>query len=120
MSANFWCWVPFLALSPASPDFLHRVDSLHNAPFERPAPQIVEFVHRLTKVYPDLDASGAETAWSDGPMLGDANGAFIDFSIRWDYYGKVASFIVSSGHASGLNCYDPQTSQYYPLRPQAP
>lgn len=49
-------------------------------------------------------------------MLGDANGKFIDFGIRWDYYDKVASFVVSTGHLSGLNCYDPQTSQFYPLK----
>jgi hypothetical protein len=116
MSANFWCWVPLLALSPTSPDFLHHVEAFHNAPFEKPAPQIVDFVHRLTKVYPDLAGTEIETAWADGPMLGDANGKFIDFSIRWDYYDKVASFVISTGHHSGLNGYDPQTSQYYPLK----
>jgi hypothetical protein len=117
MSANFWCWVPLLALVPGSPDFAQRVEKLHNPPFESPAPPIADFVYRLTNVYPDLDATGAETAWADGPMIGDANGQFIDFSIRWDYYDKVAPLIVSTGRAAGLNCYDPQTQEFYPLKP---
>ena len=116
MSANFWCWLPLLALSPSSPDFLSRVERLHNPPFERPAPQIENFVKQLTKVYPDLSPTVTDTAWSDGPLIGDATGRFIDFGISWDYYDKVLPLVVSLGKASGLDCYDPQTSRYYPLK----
>ncbi|HEY5338177.1 MAG TPA: hypothetical protein VIJ85_08245 [Rhizomicrobium sp.] len=115
MSANFWCWLPILALSPTAPDFLSRVEALHNPPIERPAPQIANFVEQLAKAYPEPSEKVVDTAWSDGPLIGDANGQFIDFGIRWDYYKKVLPLVISLGSASGLDCYDPQTSRYYPL-----
>jgi hypothetical protein len=49
-------------------------------------------------------------------MLNDANGGFIDFAVRWDYYEKVAPFIITTAHRHGLNCYDPQIYRYYPVR----
>ena len=112
MSANFWCWVPTLALMPYSHDFLDRVDHLHRAPFQPPATAIAGFVGGLLKRYPDLTVAD-QTAWADGPMLGDANGQFTDFSIRWDYYEKVVPFVVSTALRFHLNCLDPQTSQFY-------
>ncbi len=116
MSANFWCWVPALMLSPHSHDFLQRVDEL-NSSRQPPEPAIVEFVSGLLHHYPDLSPDETETAWADGPMLNDASGGFINFSIRWDYYEKVVPLIVSTGHRAGLNCYDPQISKFYPLKP---
>jgi hypothetical protein len=115
VSANFWCWVPTLALAPYSHDFLDRVDRLHRTPFQPPATAIVEFVGGLQKRYPDISVSD-ETAWADGPMLRDANGQFIDFSIRWDYYDKVVPFVVSTALRFHLDCLDPQTFQYYTAR----
>ena len=112
MSANFWCWVPALALTPYSHDFLDRVDQLHRTPFQPPATAIVEFVGGLLKRYPDVSVAD-ETAWADGPMLGDANGRFIDFSIRWDYYDKIVPFVVSTALRFHLDCLDPQTFQFY-------
>lgn len=78
-----------------------------------PAPEIVSFVKRLTGVYPDLTETSTDTAWADGPLLGDANGGYINFSIRWDYYEKVRPLVISSAQLSGLNCYDPQTSESF-------
>jgi hypothetical protein len=118
LSANFWCWVPALALAPSSPDFLHRVDSLHDAPFKPPAHAIVEFVNGLTRKYPDLSVSG-EGPWADGPMIRDANGAFIDFSITWDGYEHVIPFVLSTARRSGLDCYDPQDYRCYPTEGRA-
>lgn len=114
MSANFWCWAPALALLPHSPNFIHRVDEFHSTPFKPASPVIVRFVGSLLKRYPDLSDKEEETAWADGPMMRDANGGFIDFSIRWDYYEKVVPFVTSAAHKLGLSCYDPQTSYYYP------
>jgi hypothetical protein len=80
MTANFWCWVPALALIPGSPGFLHRVDELHQLPAQPPATEIVQFVGNLEKRYPDLTEVGPDdnTAWADGPMLNNVNGGFID------------------------------------------
>jgi hypothetical protein len=110
--------VPALALLPGSAGFLHRVDGLHQLPTQPPATEIVLFVGSLLKRYPDLTEVGPDdnTAWADGRMLNDANGGFIDFSVRWDYYDKVAPFIVTTAHKHGLNCYDRQIYRYYPFR----
>ncbi len=113
MSANFWCWAPALALVPSSPDFLHRVDGLHDAPFKPPAHAIVEFVNGLTRKYPDLGVSD-NSPWADGPLVGDANGQFIDFSIQWDSYERVIPFVLLTARKSGLSCYDPQDYRYFP------
>jgi hypothetical protein len=114
LSANFWCWAPALALVPSSPDFLHRVDGLHDAPFKPPAHAIVEFVNGLTKKYPDLNGSN-NSPWADGPMIGDANGEFIDFSIQWDAYEHVIPFILLTARKAGLDCFDPQNNRYFPI-----
>jgi len=114
MSANFWCWLPVLGLLPGSPDFLHRVDEIHESPRQPPTPAIVEFVGGLLKRYPELSKSQTNTVWADGPLLGDASGQFIDIGIQWDYYEEAVPFIVVTARQFGLSCYDPQDSQYYP------
>ena len=49
-------------------------------------------------------------------MLNDANGGFIHFSVRWDYYEKATTFVLSTAHQFHLNCFDPQTSRFYPAK----
>jgi hypothetical protein len=46
-------------------------------------------------------------------MIHDANGQFIKFSIRWDYYEKVVPFVVSTARQFKLDCYDPQAYRFY-------
>jgi hypothetical protein len=113
MSADFMCWVPALALLPVSPDFMNRVEAFENPPFKPPAAAIVRFVNDLLARYPDLTQT-ENTPWADGPMIRDANGSFIYFSIRWDYYDKVTPFVTSTAWRDGLNCFDPQTAECYP------
>jgi hypothetical protein len=114
MSANFLCWVPAIALLPSSPGFMDRVDEFDRQPAKPPAPAIVRFVNDLLKRYPDLTETRTDTPWADGPMIRDANGGFINFSIRWDYYDKITPFVTSAARRDGLNCFDPQTAEYYP------
>lgn len=115
MSADFLCWVPALALLPGSPSFFVRTDQLDSPPRFRPAHAIVEFVHALEERYPDAEST-EETAWADGPMLNDANGGFIHFSVRWDYYKRVTPFVLSTAHRLRLDCFDPQSSRFYPVQ----
>jgi hypothetical protein len=72
-------------------------------------------VDSLTKRYPDLTET-TETVWADGPMIRDANGQFIDFSVRSDAYERVAPFVLSTARRVGLACYDPQIYRYYPAK----
>ena len=119
MSANIWCWIPALGLLPNSADFMHRVDEFDRRPAKPAAPGIVRYVDDLLKRYPDLSATTeVETPWADGPMIRDANGGFIDFSITWSQYDKVIPFVTSTAQRDGLNCFDPQTSYYYPATGQ--
>ncbi|HEX4160551.1 MAG TPA: hypothetical protein VHY79_18940, partial [Rhizomicrobium sp.] len=60
MSANFWCWIPALALLPGSSAFLHRVDEFHQLPAKPPAVEIVQFVGSLLKRYPDPMEAGPD------------------------------------------------------------
>ena len=119
VSANFWCWAPALGLLPTSPHFMHHVDELHAAPDKPPSVAIIRFVGDLLKRYPDVSETQLDTAWADGPLIRDASGGFIDFSIRWDYYAKVVPFVTSTARHDGLNCFDPQDSYYYPSSGQS-
>lgn len=103
-----------LGLLPGSPDFLQRTDDYDRLLAKPASTAIVRFVDDLLKRYPDVSERITETAWADGPMIRDANGGFINFSIRWDYYDKVMPFVISTARRDGLNCYDPQTATYYP------
>lgn len=115
MSADFWCWLPVIGLLPTSPDFMHRIDEYNPMPTRPPLPAIVRFVNDLLTRYPDLSATETETAWADGPMIGDASGGFINIGIRWDYYDKVVPFVTESATRDGLDCFDPQDATYYPV-----
>jgi len=114
VSASFWCWAPVLALNPYSHDFFDRVDRLQDAPDRPPATVIVEFVRGLLKRYPDLSDTQTEGPWADGPLVRDANGQFIDISIVWSEYPMVVPFVVSTARHFKLDCFDPQTYQFYP------
>ena len=119
MSANFWCWLPALGLLPGSPNFADRVAQIQESAHpQKPSTVIVEFVGSLLRRYPELTETQTNTAWADGPLLGDANGQFIDIGIRWDYYEKTVPFVVITAHHFGLDCYDPQDSRFYPAKPQ--
>ena len=111
--------MPALALAPSSPDFLDRADRLSATPLKPPAHAIVEFVNGLTRKYPDLNTGDETTPWADGPMIRDANGGFINFSITWDGYEHVIPFVISTARKSGLDCYDPQDYRYYPVAGKA-
>jgi hypothetical protein len=116
MSANFWCWLPVLGLLPGSPDFLHRVEGIQESPAQSPSTVIVEFVGGLLKRYPELSERQINTAWADGPLLGDASGQFIDIGIQWSRYEEAVPFVVLTAQQFGLNCYDPQNSHFYPMK----
>jgi hypothetical protein len=115
VSADFLCWIPALALLPGSPAFQDRVQQLDDATNLPPTPAIVEFVHTLERRYPDLSQT-ENTVWADGPMLDDAHGGFIDFSVTWDHYDEVKPFVLSTAHRLRLDCYDPQVSRFYPAQ----
>lgn len=117
LSASFWCWLPALGLIPGSPDFLHKVDELHQPPFPAASYVLVEFVDTLLKKYPDLADNPDETVWADGPLKRDISGQFIDMGIQWSGYEQAIPFVVLTAHRFGLNCYDPQVSRFYPASP---
>lgn len=98
---------------------MHRVDQFNTPPAKPPAPGIVRFVRDLLSRYPDLSETQNETAWADGPMIGDASGGFIDIGIRWDYYDKIVPFVTSTARMDGLSCFDPQDGYYYPANGKA-
>ena len=114
MSANLYAWEPRIGLSPRDNDFQARVDSLSDpSHLQPPSPVMRAFVTALLAHYPDLTVAD-DTPWADGPLLGDANGGFINVSLIWSRYNEARPFFLATAHRLSLDAYDPQDSRYFP------
>ena len=80
---------------------------------ETPSPAIRGFVDALRRRHPDLteldDDSVDASPWADGPLLGNASGAFIYLSLVPSSADETVPFIVEAAQAEGLIAFDPQT-----------
>ena len=112
MSANLYCWGPSLPLNPRDRQFGEQLDQVY-ASQAPPTPQLTRFVTDLLARYPDLTQT-EETVWSDGPLINNVIGSFINMGIIWRELDKAMPVIISIAHSHGLHCYDPQNEKFYP------
>jgi hypothetical protein len=79
-----------------------------------PTPRVRAFIEAITAKYPDLgDLSDDEIddgVWSDGPLVGNANGPFFYFGLVWSRVEEVVPFLAETARAHGLVCFDPQSN----------
>lgn len=77
-----------------------------------PTERIATYVAALLDRYPDIDTdAGADSPWSTGPLLSDASGPLVYFSMVWSRCDEVSAWAARLAEDHALNCYDPQKDQ---------
>lgn len=75
-----------------------------------PSPAIRAYVEGLLERWPDItDDAGQDSPWADGPLIGNAFGDAIYFSMVWSRADEASDFASRLAVAHGLVCYDPQS-----------
>jgi hypothetical protein len=79
-----------------------------------PTERITAYVGALLARYPDLteldDDVVDDSPWADGPMINNARGPFIYFSmVANDAAEEAWSHVVSTARSMSLVCFDPQS-----------
>jgi hypothetical protein len=73
-----------------------------------PSPAIHGFVDELLRRWPSLEEpGGAASPWA-GPVLDDAMGPFVYFTLTWSGAQQAVPTIAQIARDRGLVCYDPQ------------
>jgi hypothetical protein len=74
-----------------------------------PTPAIAHYVEALLARWPDIGEPGGEDSpWGDGPMLNNAIGSIIYFSMVWSRADEASAFASDLAAQHGLVCFDPQ------------
>lgn len=85
---------------------------------EPPSLAIAAYVQALLDHWPDItDDVGDESPWSDGPLLGNANGALFYFGMIFSMADEASEYAAQVAAERGLVCFDPQQGC---LRPPGP
>jgi hypothetical protein len=80
-----------------------------------PSERIAAYVNALLDRWPDItDDQGEDSPWADGPMIGNAFGDAIYFSIVWSRADEASAFAAQLAEQHGLICYDPQSEALLP------
>ncbi|WP_127480686.1 hypothetical protein [Nocardioides pantholopis] len=80
-----------------------------------PTPAIRAYVDALLARWPDItEDAGEDSPWADGPLIGNASGSSIHFSLVWSAAEEASEFAARLAHDHGLVCYDPQREALRP------
>ncbi|WP_340540911.1 hypothetical protein [Nocardioides sp. GXZ039] len=80
-----------------------------------PSPRIRSYVDALLARWPDLTDDGSEDSpWADGPMIANAFGEAIYFSMVWSRAEEASEFAARTAAEHGLVCFDPQSEALRP------
>jgi hypothetical protein len=114
LSAHFYCWEPELDICPTRPDFKQRLQEAQDQSGR--SARLLAFVASLQAKYPDLSET-EDTPWATEPLTDEIGGNFINFAVTWSWYSDdLISFVVETAHAHGLDCFDPQSGEFYKYR----
>jgi hypothetical protein len=85
-----------------------------------PTPPIARYVAGLLRHWPDIGKTDVaeESPWADAPLINNATGPLIYFSMVYSKANEAVSFASELAAAHGLNCFDPQSEKL--LTPPAP
>ena len=82
---------------------------------EEPHAAIRAYVDALLERWPDItDDAGDDSPWADGPLIGNAFGDAIYFSMVWSKADEASAFAARTAAEHGLVCYDPQAEAMRP------
>jgi hypothetical protein len=85
-----------------------------------PTASIGAYVDTLLARWPDITANdGEQSPWADGPLINNAFGDAIYFSMVWSAADEASAFAAQVAESHGLVCYDPQIEALRPVAPQA-
>ena len=80
-----------------------------------PSPAIRAYVDALLERWPDITGeAGEDSPWADGPLIGNAFGEAILFSMVWSRAEEASDFASRLAAQHGLVCYDPQSEGLRP------
>jgi hypothetical protein len=80
-----------------------------------PSLRIRAFVEALLKRWPDItDDEGEDSPWADGPLMSNAFGDAVYFSMSLGLADKVSDYAARLARERGLVCFDPQTESLRP------
>ena len=81
-----------------------------------PSPEIDAYVAALLDRWPDITGQvGEDSPWADGPLIGNASGDLIYFSMVWSRAEEASEVAAEIASAQGLVCYDPQLERLRPF-----
>ncbi len=82
-----------------------------------PSSAIERFVASLLARWPDLDDDGGEESpWADSPLIANASGAAIYFSLATSRALPAIDYASATAARQGLVCFDPQRLVLLPER----
>jgi hypothetical protein len=77
-----------------------------------PTARVAGYVAALLERYPDIGTeAGAGSPWSTGPLISEACGPLVYFSMVWSRCEEVSASATQLAEEHGLHCYDPQVRQ---------
>ncbi|MCX2926781.1 hypothetical protein [Streptomyces sp. NEAU-W12] len=80
------------------------------------SPRIAEYVARLLARWADLaeDEEEDTSPWSTGPLIDEAAGPLVHFSMRYSMAEEVSAYAADLAASMGLVCFDPQAGVLRP------
>lgn len=123
MSFDLAVWEGERPLSDADAAVMYErlMDRLEASDQEPPTERISAYVSVLLDRWPDIDDDGGEDSpWADGPLIGNALGSFIYFSMVWSRADEASAYAAQVAEQHGLVCFDPQSECLLPAGNSVP
>jgi hypothetical protein len=105
----------------AAADHARLMTRMEGGPKDPPSDRIRAYVDALLERWPDItDDRGENSPWADGPMIGNAFGNAIYFSMVWGQAEEASAFAASVAAQHRLVCFDPQWNSLRPAADERP
>jgi hypothetical protein len=78
-----------------------------------PTSKIAEFVAILVERWPDTEALDDDSPWAAAPLIREASGPFMYFTMRTSRADQAAPFAAATATQLGLVCFNPQQGRLW-------
>ena len=116
-----WVGAPQQSDADASSVYEQMMERMEaGEPEVEPSPAIRAYVEALLQRWPDItDDADEDSPWADGPLMANAVGDTIYFSMVWSRAEEASAFASRLAEEHGLVCYDPQSETLRPHQTSA-